>query len=148
MKRIEVPADIVLRNPVTKKIIEDVVLDPSTGKPLLDADQRTVYKPVTKSFRDYAGEAWLNDQRIAQTRAQLRRRPVIEAAFDEAKGGGVIYLEDADYAHVKPIVEERPLVFSPGIEQQLLAFDDAFLAAKDVKTKDAAEPDKQTEATN
>ena len=108
MKVFTVPNDVVLCNPVTRKPIEP---------------------EVKKSFHDYAFEAWLNDQRIAPTRADLYRLVKIQQAFDTAQPGQKMCIEDADYDRVVPIVKDRQPVYSPGIETQLLVFDEAFLGA-------------------
>jgi hypothetical protein len=108
MKTITVPSDVVLCNPVTRKPLEP---------------------EVKKSFRDYAFEAWLNDQRIAPTRADFYRLIKIQQTFDLAVAGVELSIEDADYDRVRPIVQERGPLYSPGIETQLLCFDEAFLNA-------------------
>jgi hypothetical protein len=123
MKVINVPADIVLKDPDTKERFRD-------------ARSGIELPPI--SFRAFAIKVWLNDNRLAETRSELARyATVIEPAFASAKPGGVIRLEDADYAKLLPVVD-RPAAlatsYGPAFAAQLLPFTDAVVNASEEAT--------------
>jgi len=130
MKRIPVPASVT-------------ILNKQTGKPLLLQDG----SPFTKSFKDYMFDVVLNDQKGCKTPVeQALRGKIIDktcAIPDESPDGFDYDLEDAEYAHVMPIVRNPDAPYVPLIGTQTQSFPAALEAAiAPSKTKSVAEPAK------
>ena len=90
MRYIRVPFPVALVNPITKE---------PTGE--------------SQSFTDLAFVLWLNDVRAGETPLRLVRWAKVVDAFRATKPGGVIALEDEDFATLKAIVEKPAQAFPP-----------------------------------
>lgn len=128
MKRTTVPATVT-------------ILNKQTGKPILLPDGT----PFTKSFKDYMFDVVLNDPRGCKTPVeQAVRGKIIDktcAIPDESPEGYAYDLEDAEFAHIMPIVREPQSPYVPLISTQTLSYPAALEAAIDPsKTKSLPQP--------
>jgi hypothetical protein len=96
-------------------------------------------RPEAVSFKKYALNIWLNDERATQGAfTRLVRWSHVIDAFDAVKAGDVLALEDEDYATLRSIAEQPKAFFPPTIAVRLLPFTQAVLDAPETKPSNAA----------
>lgn len=108
--------------------------------PVAIVDRNNGNRPTGEivNLSDLAFRVWLNDARAAETPVKIARWCRVVHAFDRAKEGDVLELEDADYATLIAIVREPHAALPALIAVQCLAFYDAIEKASTTHPRGAA----------